>query len=139
MKYILLIFLSVSTISCITTKNELAGKTFYHTYLYYTAMNEFGKGGGNRHLSLSFTDNSIMLCDIKENSAATESGEHKTTKDTIETYRATYRISSGIITIDSPIIPEVRIEGDTLIAPKININVNGKSDLFNNAHFTPHP
>lgn len=137
MRYTLLILSSLLLMSCTTTKGELSGKSFYHVYLRYTARNEFGKGGGNQQLLLSFGDNSVTLYNVREDTAATENGGHKTSRDSTKMYTAPYHISSGIVIIDSPVIPEARIEGDSLIVSGINITIDGKdlSELFNNALF----
>lgn len=140
MRYILPILTSILLMSCTTAKSELNGKSFNHIYLYYSAMNEYGKGGGNQQLVVTFDNNTVTLCNVYENTEATEDGKYKTTRQLIDKYKASYRISSGIVTIDSPIIPEAKIEGDSLIVPKINITIDGEdlSKLFDNALFEPY-
>ena len=127
--------------SCTPAKNELNGKSFYHIYLYYSSMNEYGKGGGNQQLVLTFTNDKVTLCDVYEETEATADGKYKTDRNITDSYKASYRISDGVVTIDSPIIPEARIQGDSLIVSKINITIDGEdlSHLFNDALFEPYP
>lgn len=133
----LLAFLAITLLmSSFTEKHNLTGKTFSHTYRYSTTMNEYGKGGGRCYLSLSFGEDSITLRNIRTDTSATESGGYETKSDTISTITVSYRISLDIITTDSPVLPELRVEGDTLVAPQVNIDVNGRTDLFKNARFT---
>jgi len=118
----------------ITTRLKFIGKTYRHTYKYSSMANEYGKGGGNDYLKLEFEQDSVKLSNVKEWSLPNEKGEYKTSRSIEELFSATYRTAQREFIIDNEILPQLKVSGESLIAPQIKIK-GIKNSIFENAEF----
>lgn len=136
MKYILLTLLLVPFMACSQQKSNLIGKTYYYDYMYLTTMNEYGKGGGIRYLSITFGKDKTTIQNFRQDSNAKEDGTYDKVVKTLSFRTVPYCRKGNKITIVSTTIPELIVEGDTLTAPLVYLDVNGGEKSFSNAQFT---
>lgn len=139
MKYIFsLLIIACIVMSCKTQEkqnNTFNGKKYEHIYLFSSMANEYGKGGGKHYLFLSFQNDSVTLFNVKNQSQPNEKGEQEVKEDIEEVFISTYSVSSNTIKINNSILPALTIQGDTLIAPKIDYQA-GRA-IFNDSRFLP--
>lgn len=139
MKYIFSLAIILCLImSCKTQdrqNNIFNGKEYKHIYLFSSMANEYGKGGGKHYLSLSFHNDSVTLFNVKSRSLPNEKGEQIVVEDIEEVFISPYNASPNTIKIDNPILPQLAIRGDTLIAPQINYQA--ERAIFKDSMFLP--
>lgn len=101
--------------------NIFAHKTYSHTYIYKSMMNEYGKGGGNVSLELIFGRHNVKLINMSSRTLPDVDGVYHTKRDSSEIFTATYKVEKDSILVDNLILPLLKIEDNKLIAPSIHL------------------